>query len=282
MSNAPLRVLLLSDGRPGHFNLSEGIAAALARRRPVKIARLEVRRGRWPGDALAALTNVGLSPAWMLKAVYGIVPANLPQIDVVVSAGAETLAANIACARLLARPNVFYGSLRQFRAESFALVLTSYPRNAGRPHHALALKPASFDPDAFPGHPRSAPGLAGPHDVGLLIGGNAPGVSFAAEDWSRLVDVIQDVSQQTGKRWIISNSRRSDPAISDRLAAIAADPAGPIRQFIDVRRPPAPPLVDLFARVDAVLCTAELRAPCCPRRSGPGCRPSRWRRASSG
>src|SRR5262245_47915202 len=114
--SSPLHVLLLSDGRPGHSNLSEGIAAAVARRRTIEIHRIEVRRGRWPGRVAAALANAKVPPHRILRHVYKQDADTLPHADLIISAGAETLAANVAAARLKGIPNIFYGSLRQFRS----------------------------------------------------------------------------------------------------------------------------------------------------------------------
>jgi uncharacterized protein len=125
----PLKVLLLSDGRPGHFRLAEGIVAAVGRRRSVAVEQLHCRRGRWPGRVLAALSNANRFDVPILQTVYGLVPPLPGAYDLVVSAGAETLAANIACARFAGADNIFYGSLRAFKPSSFSLVLTSYARN---------------------------------------------------------------------------------------------------------------------------------------------------------
>ena len=45
----PLKALLLSDGRPGHYHLAEGVLAAVARLRPVETVRLEIRSHWQPG-----------------------------------------------------------------------------------------------------------------------------------------------------------------------------------------------------------------------------------------
>src|SRR5262245_46573612 len=108
------RILILSDGRPGHYNLSEGIAAAIERLGPAATTRVDVRRGRWSGAVLAGLVRAGLPARTMLALVYGLDDRELSPADVIVSAGAETLAASAWLARLRAVPNVFYGSLRLF------------------------------------------------------------------------------------------------------------------------------------------------------------------------
>jgi mitochondrial fission protein ELM1 len=256
---SPLTALLLCDDRPGHYHLAEGVIAAARRMKPIEVVRRETRRGAWPGAALAAVVNAGVSPAWLLRTVYGLDARSLPRAHLIVSAGAETLAANIAAARVLGAPNVFYGSLRGFRPENFSLVLTSYARYAARPRHVMALKPSSIDPATLPVRtgverlgPRRPPRLAG-----LLIGGNAGGFSYAPDDWSRLIGVLGETHRAWGTRWIVSNSRRTPGAVSDAISSLAAEAAGAIAEFIDVRAVGSGTLRGVFERVEAIVCTDD-------------------------
>ena len=119
------------------YHLSEGIIRAIQLYRPSVVTRLDVRRRGWSGKVLAVLINAGMPPRWLLKIVHGIEVDALPPVDLIVSSGAETLAANIAFARLRTVPNIFYGSLRWFRREDFALVLTSYAQHAKGNRHLM-------------------------------------------------------------------------------------------------------------------------------------------------
>ena len=143
----PLRILLLSDTRPGHYRLSEGIAAAVARLWPVDVCRVETRRPRWLGEPLALATNLGVPPAVLLRRVFGVEPTSLLPADLIISAGSETLAANVALARLGHVPNIFYGSLRRFQPGDFTLALSSYRRAGMAANQLVALKPSALDPD---------------------------------------------------------------------------------------------------------------------------------------
>jgi mitochondrial fission protein ELM1 len=255
---APLTALLFCDDRPGHYHLAEGVIAAAQRLRPVEVVRREVRRGAWPGTVLAAYVNAGLSPQWLLRTVYGVDGRALPQAHLIVSAGGETLAANVAAARLLGAPNIFYGSLRGFHPESFALVLTSYAEAAHRPRHVMALKPSSIDPATLP--VRSAAQLGAgrpPRRAGLLIGGEAGGFSYTDQDWSRLVGFLGDTHRAWGTRWIVSNSRRTPGTVSESIASLAATGDSPIVEFIDVRTAGAGTLRRVFERAEAVVCTDD-------------------------
>ena len=178
-----MKLLLLSDGRPGHANLSEGIVAALARNRLATIERMDVSRGRWPGPVAALSTRSILPDERILSMIYGIEPATLPAADIVVSAGSETLAANICVARLLGAQNVFYGSLRQYRASDFTLVLTSYAQSVKAPNIVQAMKPSALDPDTIP----LVQFEQSPRRLGLLIGGPQTGFPILQEIGSNSV-----------------------------------------------------------------------------------------------
>ena len=245
-----MRVLLISDGRPGHENLSLGIAAALGRRHTVTMERLHVDRGRWPGPVTALLKRIKMSPTRLLSLIYGQAISQLPTTDVVISAGAETLAANIAAARHLGAANIFYGSLRQFRPADFSLVLTSYERAAAAPNIVRTLKPSALDPDALTGNHHSG-------RLGLLVGGPTNGIDYGEADWRALEAVIKATWETANIRWVVSNSRRTPEVASNMLRGLSRQPNGPIDELIDVAAPDAPSLEGLLGKVDGVVCSAD-------------------------
>jgi uncharacterized protein len=191
----------------------------------------------------------------MLKTIYGVMPPERSAFDLVVSAGAETLAANVAFARLAGAANIFYGSLRLFRPENFSLVLTSYARNAGRPRHAMALKPSGIPWRA------ERPAMVGlqrpPAVAALLLGGDAGTTTFGDQDWQRLMAFMKATHSQQGTRWIVANSRRTPSAVSDQLLTEATRPGSPIKTFMDVRDSAAGSLAKAFAAAEAVVCTDD-------------------------
>ncbi len=193
------------------------------------------------------------------KLGYGIDAASVSRAELVVSAGGNTLAANIAAARLLRAPNIFYGGVRGFRPEHFSVILTSYGGHAARArHHMTPLMPVPLDPDCFP---RTTDVELGPdrppQTAGLLIGGNAGTFRYQPHEWRRLLDVITDLHAQRGIRWIVSNSRRTPAAVSDEIARRGADAGGPIACFIDVRAQGPGSLQQFFTQAEVVVCTAD-------------------------
>ncbi|MFV0297780.1 MAG: ELM1/GtrOC1 family putative glycosyltransferase [Hyphomicrobiaceae bacterium] len=254
-----LAILILSDGRPGHYHLSEGVAAAIARRRPVDVFRLDVRRHNLlPARVQSALLASGLSPALVLRLAYGVSAKSLPAARLVISAGGDTIGALVATSRLLKARSIFCGTLRHFDPTDLDLVVSSYARHANLPHHLVTLKPNGMDPDNLPDTPPRpddrADGL--PRVAGLLIGGNSGLFKYTDDEWAALLAFLLDSHAQFGIRWIVSTSRRSPAAVGDQLARMAGEQAA-IERFIDFRHAGPGTLPGLFARVDAILATED-------------------------
>jgi len=258
-SMSPIKVLLLSDSRPGHYHLAEGVIAALARVRPVETVRVGLRRRKWVlTKALRVLMRRQISPALLLNLGYGLDARALPRVDLVISAGRETIPANVAAARHLGAVNIFCGSLRQIPADVFSLVITSYDRYAALPNHIVTLKPSAMDPDAL-GRPKIVPPTgpdAPPGRAALLIGGDSGFFTYTEAEWRRLIGFIGEVHAAWGTRWIVSTSRRTPVLVGDMIAA-AARKGDAIEQFLDYRASGPGTLPDVFRQVDAVLCTED-------------------------
>jgi mitochondrial fission protein ELM1 len=200
-----------------------------------------------------------MRPETILSRVYGLPPGQLPKAALVVSAGGDTLAANIATARLLGVPNIFYGSLRRYRETDFALVLTSYARHTGRARHLVTPKPNKLDPDTLP-RPRGAQALgpgSPPHTAGLIVGGDAGTVHFSHTDWQRVIAFLRAQKAAQGTNWIAATSPRTPAAAADAFAALAAETDGPLAHFIYFRERGPGTLGRLFAAAEAILVTAD-------------------------
>jgi mitochondrial fission protein ELM1 len=252
--------VLLSDGIPGHFRCAEGILEAARRLANFDVATISVRRSRLvPGRFLAWLTDGRrLDPSTILSRVYGVTVHDVPRPDLIVSAGGDTLAANIALARLTGSPNIFFGSLRRYSPDDFSLALNSYPAAQVGGQQARILKPSPADPSILPvvdTEHRERPRLCG-----LLVGGPSGDARWTERDWELLFQFLQQTHLKFGITWIVSNSRRTPSSVSDRFNALSEDAAGMIRRFIDVRAAGSGTLTDLFQQCAAVAVTADSSA----------------------
>jgi mitochondrial fission protein ELM1 len=72
--------------------------------------------------------------------------------------------------------------------------------------------------------------------------------------------MLRQTHRQLGIAWVVSNSRRTPPDVSDQFRALSEDAAGPVRRFIDVRAAGSGTLGELFAECAAVAVTADSSA----------------------
>ncbi len=228
-------MLLISDGRPGHYRQSEGVVAALRRRGPVDVDRIELRTPLPIPKGLIPKLGRVLPAAWLLKIVHGLDPGGFEKPDVIVSSGGATVGANVALSRIWGVANVFSGSTRGFPLSAFRLVLTPYASVAVAPNVVAGPKPTPFDPDRVP-LPR---GLATREDmrgarVSVLIGGPTPYADFGAEDWARLAALVEALAVGWGCRVTIVTSPRTPEQAYARLTPLLERSAGAV-SLIDFR-----------------------------------------------
>jgi mitochondrial fission protein ELM1 len=261
LHDRPLKVLLVADDKPGHYHQSEGVVAALSRLRPVETRRLTVcRRLLVPTRTLQLLLNRGASPRLILGLGYGVGAPDLAPADLVVSAGGETLAFNAAAAQLLGAANIFCGTLRRLAARHVRVVVVPPERRPpARPNFVAALPPSPFEPPPRQDQPPPGPDAL-PRHVGLLIGGSSGSVSYRPEDWEALLDFLRQAHRRYGITWLVTTSRRTDPAVARALAVLAEQKDGPIERFIDYHLAGPGTLQDILAAAQAALVTVDSTA----------------------
>ena len=249
-------ILIFADARPGHFRQSEGLAAAIGRRCGVRVRRIDVRpRPVLKGTLLRWLVRAQVPPALLLRLACGLSPAAIGRPDLVVSAGSDTLAANVLTHRLTGAPNVFIGTIRDLPETDFTAVLTTFPSQASRPRHVLAGKPTLVDPDRLPPPRRiTAPGDLAGASLGVLVGGPTPSHRWSEADWRALAKLLGDLAAETGARLRVTTSRRSPPEAVAALRALAA--TGAVETLMIFGETPAASL-DGFFGADAILVTDD-------------------------
>ncbi len=251
-----LRVLLLSDGRPGHYRQSEGVITALKRRRAVRLDRLELVTRVPVSKGLVTRLGRILPPPAYLKFLYGLDAAGLTKPDLIVSTAGTTIGANVSLARIWGAPNVFCGSTRGYRLDRFSLVLTPYPSVARPPNVIARPKPSPFDPEGIPlPRPlRSAGDLRGGR-VSLLIGGPTPYCSFAVEDWTRMASLLSELVKQWDCCVTIVTSRRTPDEAYEILLPLVDQATGDV-SVIDYRTA-GPGSIERSFDCDLILVTSD-------------------------
>jgi len=220
----PLRVWVLSDGQPGHYNLSRGVINALQRLRPVQEFRVTTRlRIGFGRNILRLILNHTHAPLsyGLLKLFYAI--DGLPQqgCDLIVSAGGKTSFANAWLARLKNVPNVFTGSLRRLSPGHFSVVLTLEPPDSSPVYLPLELPPTALDERELEIRAAQFREQTRPGEQTcwcMLIGGNGAGYRYREPDWRALARLMKGLAGLHNIRWLLVSSRRTGTEAEQFLA----------------------------------------------------------------
>lgn len=222
MAERVLRVWLLSDGRAGHYNQSRGIVQALQTVQPVETVWIDVRLRlglvrtllRWRLNRAPHPVSLKL-----LKLCCRISKLSEQRCDVIVSAGGKTSFANAWLAAAMQVPNIYVGSLRRLDAALFSAVLTLEPVAGAPGNLQLQLPPSPIEPAAVEtagAKFRTRLGSPEQRYWTLLLGGDGAGYRYHRKDWLALRQLLENLSDHYGVRWLIASSRRTG-SVAERL-----------------------------------------------------------------
>lgn len=212
-----LNVLVLSDGRPGHFNKSRAVIRALRSQFEITETWLNTElRTSWARRLIALILNLTSNKSRcdrLLRMAYGIeCPKPAEPFDLVISTGGNTMYANVMLARQLGCLNLFVGGLRTMRTRHFWRIMHHRAFQPAPPHLQWPVTLVDIDRDelaAAAGLLRAELGLAeGPYWA-FLIGGDGGGFSYTSEDIRDIARCIGLAHERYGVKWLITSSRRT-------------------------------------------------------------------------
>ena len=212
-----LVVLVLSDGRPGHFNKSRAVIRALRSRYEVSETWVDVTlRMSWARRLMAMVLNATARTVrcdWWLRWAYRIDAGGMTeQPDLIVSTGGNTMYANVILARKFGCPNLFVGALRRLEPKHFWRVIHHRAYEPSPPHLQWPMTLVDIDRDELAAEAtalRERLGLEDGTYWGLLLGGDGGGFHYTNEDMDDLARCIERAHREDGVRWLITSSRRT-------------------------------------------------------------------------
>ena len=266
-------ILVLSDGVPGHDRSSLGIVAALKKHRAVNARVLAVREKPALSRRLRRLLAIAMPFRLFWRAFYEEAPVpegadalarvrQLPEsgVDLVISTGPRTAAANIAVARHLKARNVYFGFGKWPTTKGYTLLLTPEQGTTGG-NRAYTLRPSEIDADLLPGPHPLRPDPAG-RQAALLIGGQTKHYDYTADDFECLATRLTELAVGLPwLRWTVFDSRRTPAVPFRRFTEIVAASGAPI----EIVRYAEGGLLsnDAAFRSDVVLVTADSMSMIC-------------------
>lgn len=210
-----LKVLIVSEGSPGHLQQSKGILSLIKLRRTVECRTVEIQnhvRGFARPAVRWALRQTSTAwPVWIQNRLspVPVIENFLP--DLVISSGGSSAFANIMLSRRFNCPNLYVSELKGVDLDGFTVVASLDHTNQAPHHVPLAVLPTGFFPERGVGSVPSGdenPSTEAPV-WSMLIGGSSRSHRYAESDWIALAEAANKLSVQHGVRWLITTSRRT-------------------------------------------------------------------------
>ncbi|MFC1714341.1 mitochondrial fission ELM1 family protein [Candidatus Poribacteria bacterium] len=219
-------ILVLSDGKPGHYNQSLGI---IDRMGDVSAKTVEVRfKRKWRDNALRVFTRLLAGVKLPRKLIRAMLKWSMESSCATAVLGAGNWDAILATGSSVAAPNLLLGQLTGART-----AVCTRPSPVGISHFDLALLPEHMRPRRrasnvvmtlgvpnriTPEHIEKAGialaerlEIADQRVIGLLLGGDDGHYAIPPDMVSSLCDVLLDVCEKSKMCLALTTSRRTDP-----------------------------------------------------------------------
>ena len=213
-----MKTLILSDGIPGHFNQSRGVASLLQEDIDLneKVVQLEpkIRSLRSPIKLIARYLCNNLTKFKAKIIISFFKPIDSSHVKLIIAAGGNTAAFSAALSLLTDIPNIQLGSPRGIHSKNFNTHLTiekyfDVPNNV-----VLDITPNLYSPELCK---NASNEKAFSNSALFLIGGQGIGYSYEEAEWNQLIQNIIDFTKLTNSKATIVTSRRTDPSIEELL-----------------------------------------------------------------
>jgi mitochondrial fission protein ELM1 len=222
------KILIISDGIPGHFNQSNGVALMISDTCDCSITTHELSWRLYPlrsvcnvfAKLLLRFNNKNIARAilWMYT------PIHSQGYDLVIAAGGNTMPVSAAIKLAHSMPVIQLGSPRGLHSSMFNALVTiekyfDHPSNI-----VAAISPNLYSPAVC--------SIAAQKDnlsdhILFLIGGEGIGYSYSTNEWKSMLTSIEALNSKIKLPISIVTSRRTSPEVEDlfqsRLQNILSD-----------------------------------------------------------
>jgi hypothetical protein len=208
-----MKILLLSDGIPGHVNQSKGLIQLLKQKNPNIVCDeiLVKLRHKW----LRAILKLGLNKSWrFIKSILFFAyrinhELDIKDYDLILSAGGNTSYINAQLAKNNKIKNIFIGSLRNLDANLFSINLT-IEKTPYKNNLVMMVAPCLTTREATIYESENYFKKYNDKNIWLMvIGGDGAGCTYSYKDWTDLVKSMIAKSESLGIKWLITTSRRT-------------------------------------------------------------------------
>ena len=212
------KILIISDGIPGHFNQSKGVASLLTNKHSAETRIIDLQfRSRY----LRGLTTVfsrllmrfpSSSTAKIISFLYKKIDTT--GLDLIIAAGGKTAPYTAALRILKKIPVIQLGSPRGLHSTLFDALVTVERYYEDSSNIIASITPSIYSPEVCE---QAAEHKGLKEHLLFLIGGEGIGYSYKEDEWEDLIKVIKQLHKTTNLPITIVTSRRSDPKVEKKI-----------------------------------------------------------------
>jgi len=216
------KVLILSDGRPGHFNQSLAVADAIKSLDKVEVTTIDIKVRRLGKYLLRVLLNSTRARA-LFRGKFSFL--KLIQMfykgyeweghpDIILSAGKDTSLLNALLALIYGSKNIFIGNPKKLDHHLFTTILTVLDLGFDNQIVLDVAPTRSYHGDLKEFAKKYDLDLQSEHYT-LLIGGNGSGYRYEEEDIEQLIHFVNSTADKV--KWLVTTSRRTPVVYEEKM-----------------------------------------------------------------
>ena len=211
-------MLIISDGIPGHFNQSKGVASILSKKHPSNINIIELSfKSHQFRRLITVLSRLLMKipnrlTAKIISFFYSSINTN--EIDLIIAAGGKTAPYSAALKILNDIPVIQLGSPRGLHSSLFNALVTIERYYEDSSNIIASITPNLYSPEVCT---IAAKQKNLNEHILFLIGGEGIGYSYEDREWESLISVIKDLYNETHLPITVVTSRRSDPKVERKI-----------------------------------------------------------------
>ena len=201
-----MKVAIISDDKPGHFNQSKGVVNLISEdidlEYTVFSSKLKLHFLRSPLKLYQKFLAKNFNKTNAKKIIKIFQYVDLEDFDLLISSGGNTIYHSAALSNLFKIKNIHIGSIKDINLANFEAHITTDAVINSPNNIVTDLAPTRFKPDVKE-KSKSNKSL-------FLLGGNGAGYLYDESDWKNLINNIKDFVETKNISPIIVTSRRTN------------------------------------------------------------------------
>ena len=212
------KILIISDGIPGHFNQSKGVASLLTNKHSSKTRIIDLQfKSHYLRGFITVFSRLLMrlpSPltAKIISFLYKKIDTS--GLDLIIAAGGKTAPYTAALRILNKIPVIQLGSPRGLHSSLFNALVTVERYYEDSSNIIASITPSLYSPQVCEKAAKEK-GLS--EHLLFLIGGEGIGYSYKENEWKDLINAIKSMYKTTNLPITIVTSRRSDPEVEKKI-----------------------------------------------------------------